>query len=350
MNKISIVLALLIFSATLLFGQCEGLEKEAKALKAEFDKVTQQMGNQGIEKAEYDKLLKKRADLWKRVSAKKKEFAKCEEKNKQKYKFLFNEGKELVKKKDYTGALAKFEAAIAEKADFEEAYYRAASMLIQLNKNDHFEEYASKVSDTTKRGKLYSKKATKLKHKNPNLAIKNYKEMAKYYKKDKAYSQIAGIYLTKKNDPANAVKFYQMALKIKKLGKYYNTLGASYISLKDKTDGKKNKDNLHQKAIDAFLKGVNLGSKGYKNYFELCTRLSQAYNEKGKASSGLKYADKALSFKANYGLAHLEKGKALIKMKKFDLAKKSFMEAKKDIITKNQVKFYLDEIEKLKKQ
>ena len=154
------------------------------------------------------------------------------------------------------------------------------------------------------------------------------------------------MYIEKLTDNVNGIRYLKRALEISyEDPRILEALGAAYMNLKPGQEGTR-EENINT-AIDYFEKAYR-HSEGYRNTDVLSARLSQAYNIQGRASSALKYADLALQITRQpvFGLAHLEKAKALIKMEDFAGAKHHLNEAQKDLTVKSEAEFWLKEIER----
>ncbi len=342
---------IIILSTTFLFADpCAEKKKLFDAKQDAWKEIETKMKSSDITKAQYDNLLPQYNKLWEESENLRKEYLKCKDESENLHKASYNEGIQLKKDKKMKEALEKFREAISIKNDFEEAYYQAADVSSELSDYAGMEKFLESMKNTEDRGKIYYKVGNDLTHSNPDLAIQYYTKMAKYYKPENAYYLIGGVYVTKKNDPANAVTYYRRALQLDpKDHKIYNALGGSLVELSNIGKSKEEKDKLTEEAVSVFLKGIQLGPKGYRKFYELCVRLSQLYNVQGRAVSALEYADKAIEYSkdSKYSLGHLERGIALIKMKKYDEAKRSLTIAKEDFLTKQSVEFWLGEIEKM---
>lgn len=344
---------IILFGFSLLFSDsCDDKKKLYEQKLDSWKEIETKMKSDEITKAKYDDLLPQYNSLWEESEKLKRDYLKCKDESENQHKAFYNEGIQLKKDNKYKEALEKFLEALKIKPDFEEAYQQAASVSAEMNNYEDMEKYIEKIKTEEEKGKIYYKVGNDLVHTNPDKAIEYYTKMAKYYKPDNANYLIGGVYISKKNDPQNAVVYYNKALKIDPTDhKTYNALGGSLVELSNLSKNKEEKDNLIDEAVSVMLKGVQLGPKGYKKYYELCVRLAQLYNLQGKAISALEYADSAIKYSkdSKYSLGHLERGIALIKMKKYAEAKKSLLIAQEDFLTKSSVEFWLGEIERLKK-
>jgi len=352
MRSVLINIIILLGFSLIFADTCDDKKKQYEQKLDEWKEIETTMKSGEITKAKYEELLPKYNTLWEESEKLKKEYLKCQDESENKHKASYNEGIQLKKDRKYKDALVKFEEALKIKKDFSEAYEQAADVCAELANYTEMEKYIAKITNEEEAGKIYYKVGNDLVQSNPDKAIEYYLKMSKSYKPDNAYYLIGGVYITKKNDPANAVTYYKKALQIdSKDHKTYNALGGSLVELSNLSKSKEEKDKLINEAISVMLKGVQLGSKGYKKFYELCIRLAQLYNLQGKAVSALEYADKAIenSKDAKYSLGHLERGIALVKMKRYEEAKKSLLIAQEDFLTKSAVEFYLGEIERLNK-
>jgi tetratricopeptide (TPR) repeat protein len=322
-------------------------ENKLEAWKA----VETRMKSIEITKAQYDELLPEYNKLWQESEKLKAEYLKCKDESENQHKALYNQGIQLKKDEKFQEALDKFVEALKIESDFEEAYEQAADVSAELDKYAEMEKYIEKIKSDEKKGKIYNKIGNKFRNSDPDKAIGYYEKMAKFYKPENAYYLIGVIYTTKKNEPAKAIDYYKRSLRIDpKDHKVYNALGASLVELSNLKTTKEEKDKLIDEAISVFLKGVELGPKGYRSYYELCVRLAQLYNIQGRAISALEYADKSIQYSRdkNYSLGHLERAIALVKMRKYEDAKRSLNIAKDDFLTRSSVEFWLEEIERLR--
>lgn len=352
MRSVIISLVILFAFSVVFAGSCDDKKKSYEQKLDAWKEIETKMKSDEVTKAKYDELLPQYNALWAEAEKLKTEYLKCQDETENKHKASYNDGIQLKKDKKFKEALAKFKEAISIKQDFDEAYEQAADVCAEVANYSEMEKYLEKVKNGEEKGKTYYKVGNDLIHTNPDKAIEYYTKMAKYYKPDNANYLIGGVYISKKNDPANAIVYYKKALQLDPTDhKTYNALGGCLVELSNITKSKEEKDQLIAEAVSVMLKGVQLGSKGYKKYYELCIRLSQLYNLQGKAVSALQYADQAIenSKDAKYSLGHLERGIALVKMKRYDEAKKSLLIAQEDFLTKSSVEFYLGEIEKANK-
>ena len=347
-----IISIFIITSISLYADTCSDLKKAYEKKIEEWKDIEIKMKNDETSKAKYDELLPEYNKKWDEAQKLKGQLKQCDEESKNVHKAFYNKGIKLKKEKKYTKALEQFQEALKVEKDFEDAINQICLVYIELGRLTNFEKYVKKIKNKKTKGKLYHTAGKKMLHAKPDRAIKYYKSMAKNYKPEKAYYLIAGIYITKKDDPKTAITYYKKALKLNpKEHKIYNALGATIVELSGKSTNKKEKDKLLDEAASVFLKGVKLGKKRYRKYYEICIRLAQIYNTKGKSTSALKYAEMALKYNKDkkYSLAHLEKGIALVKMRKYNEAKRMFKIAEEDFQTKTSVKYWLGEIKKRRK-
>ncbi|MBN2790822.1 MAG: tetratricopeptide repeat protein [Candidatus Delongbacteria bacterium] len=350
---IVIFFILSIFSLYAESDPCADIKKAYDKKIEEWKEIETEMKNDETSKKRYEELLPEYNKKWEEAQKLKGDLKQCDEESKNVHKAFYNKGINLKKEKKYEEALEQFKKALEVEKDFEDAFNQICLVYIELGQFSNFEKEVEKIKDKDTKGKLYHAAGKKVLHSKPDIAIKYYKEMANYYKPDKAYYLIAGIYVTKKDDPKTAITYYKKAMKLDpKDHKIFNALGATIVELSGKTTNKVEKDNLLEEAASILLQGVKLGKKGYTKYYEICIRLAQIYNIQGKATSALTYADMAISNNKDkkYSLAHLEKGIALIKMKQYSQAKKMLLIAQEDFQTKNAVKYWLDEIAKRTKK
>lgn len=344
-----IVIIFILTTISLYADPCSDLKKAYDKKINEWKEIEIEMKNDETSKKRYDELLPEYNKKWEEAQKLKGELKQCDEESKNVHKAFYNKGIKLKKEKKYEEALAQFEGALKIEKDFEDARNQICLVYIELGQFAEFDKSIDSIKDKETKGKLYHAAGKKILHSQPDTAIKYYKAMAKLYKPEKAYYLIAGIYITKKDDPKTAITYYKKALTLSpKEHKIYNALGATIVELSGKTTNKVEKDKLLEEAASIFLKGVKLGKKRYRKYYEICIRLAQIYNIQGRATSALEYADMAIKYNNDkeYSLAYLEKGIALIKMKQYKQAKKMLKIAEKDFQTKNSVKYWLGEIAK----
>ncbi|MDA3839036.1 MAG: hypothetical protein PF574_08665 [Candidatus Delongbacteria bacterium] len=350
--RLFIIIIFILTTISLYADACSDLKKAYDKKIEAWKDIEIEMKNDETSKKRYDELLPKYNKTWEEAQKLKGELKQCDEESKNEHKAFYNKGIKLKKDKKYEDALIQFQEALKIEKDFEDAFNQICLVYIELGQFTEFDESIKKIKDKKTKGKLYHAAGRKMLHSKPDIAIKYYKRMAKIYKPEKAYYLIAVIYITKKDDPKTAITYYKKALKLDpKEHKIYNALGATIVELSHKTTNKVEKDKLLDEAVSVFLKGVKLGKKRYRKYYEICIRLAQIYNIQGRASSALEYANMALKHNKDkkYSLAHLEKGIALVKMKRYREAKRMFNIAQEDFQTKNSVKYWLGEIKKRKK-
>lgn len=351
--KVLTMIAIFLISITsLVAADCDKLEAEFKKAGKNYKKVFNDMSSPEITKEEYDELDKKRLKLWPKIAKKKKAWKKCLEEDKSKHKKHYNEGVKFKKQNKLNEALAAFEKAISIEKDFQGAIYQAAYVSIELSNFDSFEKYVVMLKDKTQKGKLYKKLGKKFSNSKPKKAIAYYGEMAKYYQADEAFYKIGIINSQKLFKLNTGVTYFKKSIKVNaKNPKVYEALGATLNEIAS-SKSKKEKEKFNKSAMRYLEQGVNVKKNGYKKYYLLYYRLAKVANELNKSKTGLKNAE--LSIKSNkknpkWGPAQFEKGLALFNMKKLDKAKAAFLIAQKDLITKNSVKYYLDQIKKMKK-
>lgn len=332
---------LLTISTTIVWGQaqCDKLKKDYDSKMAEFTKIQNDMKKATAEadNAKYNELNVQYNKTWKEASQLKKDWQSCEDESKNKHKKAYNDGLKLKKDGNKAGALAKFQAAIKDDPEFEDAYYAACVVMLDMKKYENFDAYVAKIKDKDKKGALMMNKAGNLSDANNyNEAIKAFNETAKFYKADKAYYRIGMIYHEKMFDYNSAVNYLNKSIVADpKDPKVYEALGVAYMELKST-----------QEAINAFEKGAKINDKMYKNYAILYYRLAQAYNILGKSKNALEYANKSIAANKNkqFGPAYFEKGQALKKMGSIGEAKSAFEAAKGDMISKKQAEYELEQL------
>ncbi len=351
--KVLAVITVLLISLTSLVAEdCGKFGDEYKKVMKQYKKAFNDMSSPEITKEEYDALDVKRKKLWSAASKKKKLWKECEENNKSIHKKHYNDGLKLKKGNDFAGALVEFEKAIKVENDFQPAINQAAFVSIELGDLESFEKYVVMVKEDSKKGKLYKKLGKKFVNLKPKTAIKYYSEMAKYYQADEAFYKIGIIYSQKLFKLESGITYFKKSIKVNpKNTKVFEALGATLNDLAS-TKPKKEKTKLNQSAFKYLTQGTKTGDKNYKRYYLLYYRLAKVSNELNKSKTALANAE--LSIKSNkknpeWGPSQFEKGLALFNMKKFDKSKASFLIAKKDLVTRNTVKYYLDQIDKINK-
>lgn len=324
---------------------CRTLKGDLASKMTDFEEVRNKMSGP-LSKEEYDMYYEVYLSIWSEIGELKKEVAECETYSKNKHIALYNEALKMKKDYDYDQALELLLEAVDTKPDFDEGYYQIVLVLIELDDDNSIEKYIEKISDPQKKGVAYSRRASAVKDRYPEKAIKYYEKMAKSYKPDLAFYYIGLIYIEKLSDSNNGIKYLKKSVEINyEDPRTLEALGAAYMELKPPKG--QNRDEYVNQAIDYFEKAFR-NSDGYRNVDVLSARLSQAYNTMGKATSAYKYADIALeNTRQNpFGLAHLEKAKALIKMDKKSEARKHLNEAVKDLSVKTQAEYWLKELDK----
>lgn len=355
LSKIKVILILVAVLTTGLFAQCESIEAKVNSLNKEFNSIREQMSDPAITKEKYDELHKKYNTKWKELQAKRVELKKCEERANQKYKALYNEGVSLKKAGKLQEAYNKFNESLLDKPDYDKSIYQIADVSIDLKKFNDVAKYTEMVDDNEKKGILYFQWARALvKSKQYNSAIDIYNKAAKLNNPAKsntdaasAYLKIGLIYQNYKSDNGSALAYYKKSSNIdSRNSTVWELLGALTMELKPTKQ--KPRDEIAKEAGRYFEKGVALGKRN-KNYSMLCARLAQAYNLQGKAKSAHDIAKQSLAAGngRNQGLAYLELGKALMKMKKYDDARNALEKAKNDLATKKSAEYELTNLDKI---
>lgn len=335
------MIIMFIINASLLWAesQCDKMKKDYDAKMAEFEKIQTSMKSASAEgdNEKYAELNIQYNKVWKEAGQMKKDWQACEDESKNKHKKAFNEGIKLKKDGNKAGALAKFEAAIKDDPTFEDAYYNACVIMLDIKKYTNFDEYVAKIKDKDRKGVLLMKKASNLAEANNyQEAIKAFTETAKTYKPDYAYYRIGMIYHEKLFDYNSAVSFLKKSIEADaKTAKTYEALGVAYMELKNTAE-----------AISAFEKGAKTNDKQYSNYGVLYYRLAQAYNMIDNAKNGLENANKSIAAAKGktFGPAYFEKGVALKKMGNMAEAKAAFETAKNDLATKKSAEYELEQM------
>jgi len=335
-------LALLIAGSSIVMAevQCDNLKKEYDAKMAEFDKIQKGMkeASEQRETAKYEELNVQYKKVWNEASQLKKDWQRCEDESKNKHKKAYNEGLKLKKDGNKAGALAKFEAAIKDDPNFEEAYQAACAVMLDMKRFDNFDTYIAKITDKEKKGALMYNRGVALAEANkfPD-AIKAFGEVAKFYKPEKAYYRIGMIYHDKMSDFSSAAANFEKSIAADpKEPKVYEALGVAYMEMKSTP-----------KAVEAFEKGTKVKDNTF-NYSTLYSRLANAYNLLGNSKNALEAANKAIETGKgkSSGLAYLEKGTALKKMGNLGEAKAAFEKAAGDMATKKNAEYELNQLKK----
>ncbi len=325
--------------------ECEPLKKKLDLKMAEFEKVRSDMAGH-ISREEYNKLYDQYMKKWSEIGELKKEYNKCETFSKNKHIALYNEALNLKKEEEYDEALELLYEAVDIKEDFDEGYFQIVSILITLDEDNSIGNFIDKISDGEKRGKLYYRRALSVKDNYPGKAIRYFEKMSDTYKPETAYYYIGIIYAEKLSDYMNSIKYLRRSLDIDPDDpKTLEAVGAAYLELRPMVGQEKTSNyNLAASYLEKALK--NSDKYDYKNSDVLNVRLSQVYNLLGKYTSALKHADTAIriSRMQPFGLAHLEKAKALISMDRQAEAKQSLQKAVEDISTRSEAEYWLKEI------
>jgi hypothetical protein len=323
--------------------KCSILKNKLNEKTARFEKVRSDM-SKPISKTEYNSLYTEYMSTWTEIGQLKKDLSSCETLSKSQHIALYNEALGLKKDEEYDDALELLYQAVELKSDFDEAYFQIVSILIEMEDDKSVSEYIDKISDKDKKGKMYYKRALAVRDKYPKNAVIYLQTMAKFYKPALAFYQIGLIYSEKYSDYENSIKFLKKSVELEyEDPKTLEALGANFLELKPPKGEDK---NVYIKNAIRYLEKAYKISADYKNKDVLCARLSQAYNLSGDHASALKFADTALEISniRPFGFGHLEKGKALIKLNKKAEAKKHLLEAAKDMSTKTEAEFWLNEI------
>ena len=323
---------------------CAPIKERLDRKTAEFEKIRSDMTGQ-ISREEYNVLYDKYMKAWSDINTLKKDYAKCETYSKNKHIALYNDALSLKRDDEFDLALDLLIEAVEMKPDFDEGYFQIVTILLMLDEDNEAGYYIDKISDNEKRGKLYYKRALSIKDNYPGKAIRYFERMADLYKPELAYYYIGILYSEKLSDQENAIRSFRKSLDIDPEDpKVLEATGAAYMELKTRMGQEKNANyNLSLSYLEKAAR--NSGKYNYVNADILNARLSQVYNILGRASSALKHADIALN-KARFqpfGIAHLEKAKALIKLDKKTEALFHLKEAAKDISTKTEAEYWIKE-------
>ncbi len=324
---------------------CAPIKKKLDAATERFEKIRKNMTGQ-ISREEYNRLYEQYMKAWTEIGELKKEHSKCETFSKNKHVALYNDALALKKEEEYDMALELLIEAVEIKEDFDEGYFQIVTILITLEDDNSIRDYIDKISDGEKKGKLYYRRALMVKDKYPGKAIRYFEKMSDTYKPELAYYYIGILYAEKLSDFASSIKYLRRSLEIDPNDpKTLEAVGAAYLELRPMVGQEKSSNyNLALSYLEKAYK--NADKYNYKNTDVLNARLSQVYNLIGKASSALKHADIALqkSKIQPFGLAHVEKAKALIKMEMIKDARIHLKEALKDMSTKAEAEYLMKEI------
>ncbi|MFO7811315.1 MAG: hypothetical protein R6V47_08110 [Candidatus Delongbacteria bacterium] len=324
---------------------CSSIKTELLSKKRDFEEIRDKL-SKVASKNEYDMYYDEYMNIWSEIVELKKDSAECMIYSENKHIALYNEAIELKSIYEYDDALELLLEAVDIKNDFDEAYYQIVLILILLDEDSSVDKYIEKISEPQRKGVLFHKRASSVKDRYPDRAIRYYREMAKYYKPDLAFYLSGLVHIEKLSDFEKGIKELKKSLELDyESPKTLEALGAAYMERKKEKGKSKNEDV--KIAIDYFEKAFK-HAEGYNNFDVLCARLSQAYNILGKATSALKYANIAIKNTRMdpFGLAHLEKAKALIKMDKKKEAEKNLKTAKRDLTVKREADYWLNEIKK----
>jgi len=323
--------------------KCGVIKDNLTARTERFEIVRNEM-SKPITKTEYNKLYEEYMAAWTEIGRLKKELSSCETLSKSKHIALYNDALSLKKDEEYDEALELLYQAVELKNDFDEAYFQIVSILITMDDDKSVNDYIDKIKDKEKKGKMYYKRALAVRDKYPKNAIIYFQSMAKSYKPALAYYQIGIIYSEKYSDYENSIKFLKKSVELEyEDPKTLEALGANYLEMKAPKGEDK---NIYVDNALRYLEKAYKNSADYKNKDVLCARLSQAYNLSGDYSKALKYAETALEITKikPFGFGHLEKGKALFNLNKKAEAKKHILEALKDMTTKSEAEFWMNEL------
>jgi len=323
--------------------KCSSIKNDLNNKMAKFEKVRNDMGGK-ISKTEYNKLYEEYMSTWTDIGKLKKDLTSCETMSKSKHIALYNEALSLKKDEEYDDALELLYQAVEIKTDFDEAYFQIVSILITQEDDKSVGEYIDRISDKEKKGKMYYKRALSVRDRSPQKAVSYLQAMAKYYKPALAFYQIGIIYSEKYSDFENSIKFLKKSVELEyEDPKTLEALGACFLELKaPKGEDKK----VYINNAIRYLEKAYKYSSDYKSRDVLCARLSQAYNLSGDYANALKFAETSIGITKSkpFGFGHLEKAKALINLNKKSEAKKHLQEALKDMTTKTEAEFWMNEI------
>lgn len=324
--------------------ECAPIKAKLDSRMADFEKIRSDMTGR-ITREEYNRLYDQYMKVWTDINVIKKDFSKCETYSRNKHIALYNDAISLKKDEEYDLALELLIEAVELKPDFDEGYFQIVTILIGLDEDEEAGDYIDKITDNEKRGKLYYKRALSVKDNYPGKAIRYFEKMADLYKPELAYYYIGIAYSEKLSDQENAIRSFRKSLDINPDDpKVLEAAGAAYMELKPRMGQEKNANyNLALSYLEKAAK--NSDKYNYANADILNARLSQVYNILGRSSSALEHAETALN-KARFqpfGIAHLEKGKALIKLDRKNEAVFHLKEAAKDITTKTEAEYWIKE-------
>ena len=349
--KITAITVLMLISILYSATDCEKLKSMYEEKLETWNNIQNEMRSLEITKERYDELLPVYNDLWQESEKLKADYMRCVDEAENKHKVFYNDGIQLKRENKFAEALEKFVEATRLDPEFEEAFEQAADVSAELSRYAEMEKYLQKVKNAERKARIYYKVGNKYRNSNADRAIEYYTKAAGLHNPSNAYYLIGVVYAQRKNEPAKAVEFFRRALQHDARDhKIYNALGASIVDLGNAAQDRDERDRYFDEAVSVFLKGIELGPRGYRNFHELPIRLSQIYNIQGRAISALEYADSAIrhSRDSKYSWGHLERAVALIKMEKFDEAKKSLSIAQEDFSMRQAAEGWLKEIERLK--
>ena len=220
-------------------------------------------------------------------------------------KKLFNEGNAKLKAGDFSGAIAKYDAAIA------------------IEKH-HFFYYQRGLAQ--KKGRKYDESIESF-----ELAVKMDPKFAA------GYNALGGAYFSK-NDYSKAIDAYSKALaENPTLGPSKKGLAAALTASALELIGKGDS----QKAAELAKKAIENDPKFAKAHIAL----AQAYNKEGKYPESIAAAQDAIKYgKAPNGAAYFEMGIAYRNSGNMAEAKKAFLNAKKDATYARNAQYELEQI------
>ncbi len=349
--KITALTVLMLITVLNSATDCDKLKSMYEEKLEKWNDIQTQMRSIEITKERYDELLPLYNELWQESEKLKADYMRCVDEAENRHRVYYNEGIQLKRENKFAEALEKFVEATKLDPDFEEAYEQAADVSVDLGNYAEMEKYLERVNSNERKGRIYNRVGNKYRNSNPDRAIEYYSKMARIHNPENAFYLIGVVYAQRKNEPAKAVEFFRRSLQHNPRDhKVFNALGASIVDLGNAAQDREERDRYFDEAISVFLKGIELGPRGYRNFHELCIRLSQIYNIQGRAISALEYADRAIqhSRDSKYSWGHLERAVALIKMERFDEAKRSLAIAQEDFSMRQAAEGWLQEIERLK--
>jgi tetratricopeptide (TPR) repeat protein len=244
-------------------------------------------------------------------------------------KQLLADGNMLLRRRDYSGAIKKFQGAIKLKNDDYMAFYLCAYAQFSNKENSEAIQSINKSielnTENTKavllQGKIYEKLN------NMEAALDSYKNATvldpEYID---AWNNIGLLYYTRQ-DYQNAIPAFDKVTElVPDYAKAWANLGAIYIELEK-----------YQEAVNNLKKAVEYDVTSETSWLRLAT----AYNHTGKCVDAKQAAEKALQIKMNWAAAQFELGVAERCLGNKTAAKQAFQLAMRDPRWKKSAEFEL---------